>query len=96
MDLPVLYEETGQLMEYCQLLKHPKYAATWTTSYSNEMGRLCQGIGRNTEGTGKRVKGTDTFFFVHYDDIPSDRRKEIVYTSVLCEVRPQKEDPNRT
>ena len=39
MDLPVLYEETVQLMDYCQLLKHPKYTDTWTTSYSNEMGQ---------------------------------------------------------
>ena len=41
MDFPVLYEDTGQLMEYCQLLKHPKYTAIWTTSYYNDMGRLC-------------------------------------------------------
>ena len=44
MDFPVLDEETGQLMEYKQLCKHPKYATTWTTSYSNDMVRLCQGI----------------------------------------------------
>ena len=83
-------------MEHCQLRKHPKYAATWTTSYSNEMGRLFQGIGRNTKGTGKRVEGTDTFFVVHYNDIPAKRRKDITYTLVVCKVHPQKEDPNRT
>ena len=90
MDFPVINEDTAQLMEYRQLRKHPKYAATWTTSYSNETGRLCQGIGKNTEGTGKRVKVTDTFFVIHYHDIPSDRRKEITCTSVVCKVRPQK------
>ena len=52
--------------------------------------------GRNTEVTGQLVEGTDTFFVVHYDDIPSDRRKEITYTLVVCKVRPQKEDHNRT
>ena len=83
-------------MEYREICKHPKYAATRTTSYSNEMGRLCQGIGKNTEGTGKCVKGTYTFFFIHYHDIHANRRKEITYTSVVCEVRPQKEDPNQT
>ena len=31
-----------------------------------------------------------------YNDIPKERRKEITYTSVVCEVRPQKDDPNRT
>ena len=40
--------------------------------------------------------GTDTFFVIHYDEIPADRRKYITYTLVVCEVRPQKEDPNRT
>ena len=70
-------------MEYCKLLKHPKYTAIWTTSYSNEMGHLCQGIGRNTEVTGKRVEGTDTFFVIHYDDTPANIRKDITYTSVV-------------
>ena len=54
------------------------------------MVRLCQGIGKNTEGTEKRVEGTDTFLVIHYYDIPADTRKEITYTSVVCEVRPQK------
>ena len=75
MAFPVLDEETGQLMEYQQLRKHPKYATTWTTSYSNEMGCLCQGIGNNTEGAGKRVEGTDTFFVIHYYEVPANRRK---------------------
>ena len=29
-------------------------------------------------------------------NIPRDRRKEITYTKVVCEVRPQKEDPDMT
>ena len=60
------------------------------------MGRLYQGIGKNTEGTGKRVEGTDTFLVIHYHDIPANRCKEITYTSVVCKVCSQKEDPNRT
>ena len=81
-------------MDYRQLRKHPTYASTWNTSYSNEMGRLRQGIGRNKKGTGQRIEGTDTFFAVYYDDIPAGRRKEITYTLVICKVRPQKEYPN--
>ena len=72
MALQLLDKETGQLMKYRQLRKNPNYAATWTTSYSNEMVRLCQGIGRNTEDTGQRVEGGDTFFVVHYDGIPAN------------------------
>ena len=60
------------------------------------MGRLFRGIGKNTEGPGKRIEGTDALFIVHYHDIPADRRKEVNYTSVVYKVRPQKEDPNRT
>ena len=96
MALPVLDEGTVQLMDYRQLRKNPNYAATWITSYSNDVGRLCQGIGRNMEGTGQLVEGTDTFLVVHYNDIPANRGKEITYTSVVCEVYPQKEDPNCT
>ena len=96
MAFTLLYEEIGQLVEYRQLCKHPNYAATWNMSYSNDMCRLFRGIGKNTEGKGKRVEGTDTFFIIYYHDIPVDILKEITYTSVVCEVRPQKEDPNRT
>ena len=96
MDFPLLDEETGQLMEYRQLHKHPNYAATWTMSCANEMGRLCQGRGRNSEVTRKCVKGTDTFFVVNYNDIPVNIRIEITYTSIICKVCPQKEDPNCT
>ena len=60
------------------------------------MGRLCQGIGRNAEGIGQHVEGTDTFFAVYYNDIPAERLKDITYTSVVCEVRSKKEEPNHT
>ena len=83
-------------MEYQKLRKHPKYAATWTISYSNEVGRLCQVIGKNMEVTVKRVEGTYTFLVIHYHDIPADRSKEITYTLVVQKICPQKEDPNHT
>jgi hypothetical protein len=43
-----------------------------------------------------RVAGTDTFRPIHLHDIPADRHSDVTYTRVVCEVRPQKEDPNRT
>ena len=33
---------------------------------------------------------------MRYTDIPCDRRKEISHVKVVCEVRLQKNDPNRT
>ena len=60
------------------------------------MGRLCQGVGTGKNGKGKIIEGTNTFFTIKFEDIPKDRLNEICYTSVVCEVRPGKKDPNRT
>lgn len=95
--LPVLDKETGHTLEHRQLRRHPKYKHIWDTSYANELGRLCQGVGKGDQGTKKqRVAGTDTFRAIQFDDIPKDRRDQITYTKVVCEVRPEKDDPNRT
>ena len=86
-----------ETLEYQQLRKHPKYQQVWKQSYSNELGRLCQGIGSGTKRPQKqRTQGTATFNIIDYVDIPVDRRSEITFTKVVCEVREQKEDPNRT
>jgi hypothetical protein len=85
------------MLEHRQLRRHPEYKETWDTSYSNELGRLCQGIGTDTaDPTQKRVEGTNTFTPIHYNNIPAERRNDITYTRVVCEIRPQKADPNRT
>ena len=59
------------------------------------MGRLCQVVGKGPNGKGKRIEGTNIFFAIKFDNIPKDRLNEICYTSVVCEVRPGKKDPNR-
>ena len=63
---------------------------------ANELGRLCQGIGIGLDGHDQQTKGTSTFFVTRYEDIPPERCKEITYTTIVCEVRPQKADPHRT
>jgi hypothetical protein len=69
----------------------------WDKSYANELGRLCQGVGTNPDGPSpKRIEGTDTFRVIQYHDIPANRRLDVTYTRVVCEVRPHKQDPNRT
>ena len=60
------------------------------------MGRLCEGVGTGPNGKSKRIEGTNTFFAIKFENIPKDRLNEICYTSVVCEVRPGKKDPNRT
>ena len=80
---------TGELLEYRHLIKRPKYKAEWNYSYGNEVGRLAQGM----KG---RVEGTNTIFFIHKHEIPKDRRKDCTYGKINCNVRPQKEEKNRT
>ena len=84
------------MLEYRQIRKHPAFHKIWNKSYSNKLGRICQGIGTSTRGSVKRAKGTNTFFLIRFEDIPADRRKEITYTKVVCKVRPEKTAPNRT
>jgi uncharacterized protein YaaQ len=86
---PVLDYETGKLLEYRQLLKHPKYSKAWSTSAANEFGRLAQGVGG-------RVKGTNTIFFIKFEEIPLDRRRDVTYINFVCNVRTEKSEPNRT
>ena len=92
----VLDQETGKQLNYGQLRKHPKFQETWNKYFSNEMGRLCQGVGTGNNGIGKIVEGTNIFYFIKFEDIPKDCINKICYTSVVCEVRPEKKDPNRT
>ena len=48
----VIDDDTGQALEYQDLIKNEKYRDTWSTSLANELGRLAQGI--------RDVKGTNT------------------------------------
>ena len=93
---PVIDQDTGKYWKFGQLRRHPTYAEIWYRSFPNEMGRLCSGVGTVLDGKGKRVEGTNTFFVIHFEEIPEDRIKEVCYTSILCAERPGKSDPNRT
>ena len=77
--LVIMDLESGKELKYRELLKHPKLGEIWNGSSSNEFDRL-------TQGKTGRVKGTDTIDFIHYDEIPQDRRKDVTYASfALCE-----------
>jgi hypothetical protein len=87
---------TGNILEHCQLRCDPWYKTTWDTLYANELGHLCQGIGSGKARNSKHVAGTSTFFHINYQDILLHKRKEICHTIIVCEVRPDKDDPNCT
>eukprot|EP00804_Cyclotella_cryptica_P016513 CCRYP_004725-RA/>CCRYP_004725-RA protein AED:0.38 eAED:0.38 QI:0/0/0/1/1/1/2/0/279 len=42
--MPVLDQDTGQLLEHKQLRRHPKHKATWDTSYSNELAAYAKAL----------------------------------------------------
>ena len=92
----VLDHDTGNQLNYGQLINHPKFQKTWNQSFSNEMGRLCQGVGIGKNNLGKRVEGTNTFHAIKFENTSEDKFKEIFYKSVVCEFRPGKKNPNRT
>ncbi len=94
--LSVLDPTTSGMLEHCQLQRAPWCKTMWDTLYSNELGRLCQGIGSGKAPNSKLVAGTNTFFCIDYIDILLHKRKEICHTMVVCQVQPEKDDPNRT
>jgi len=69
--LAVMDHNSGKMMNYHQLRKHPKYNKAWTTSSANEFGRLASGVG------GRCVKGTKTIRFIHQDDVPQKERHHL-------------------
>jgi hypothetical protein len=94
--LLVLNPSTGKFLEHCQLHHDPHYKATWDTSYANELGQLCQGISTSPYPNTKWVADINTFFPIDFHDIPFQKRMEICHTMVVCEVRPEKDDPDCT
>ena len=76
----VLDHDTGKQLNYGQLRNHPRFQETWNKYFSNEMVRLCQGIGTGKNGLGKRVEGNHTFYVIKFEDIPNYWLDEICYT----------------
>jgi hypothetical protein len=89
MASPVLDIETEKLLEYRQLRCDPRFEDTWEKLAANNFGMSAQGVGN-------RVKGTNTIFFIHKNEVPPDRFKDVAYLKFVCNVRPKKADPNRT
>ena len=74
----VLDDDTGNLLEYRHLIKHPKYKDTWSNSFRKEIRRL--------------ATMTETIFFINKTDIPQDRKGDITYGQIVCVYREGKQD----
>ena len=80
----VLDHETGESLEYRQLIKHPKYKDVWSSSYAKELGRLCQGY-KGPDTTKPPVDGTDTFHVIDFADIPDpDHTRITIAGNRIC------------
>jgi hypothetical protein len=82
--------DNRELLEYCHLIANPKTKAVWAHSYRNKLGWLAQGMpGQNT--------GTNTIVFIHRNQVPCNKTKDITYGLITCLIWPEKvEEPNRT
>jgi hypothetical protein len=73
---------TGKQMEYMALMTDPDLQFLWKSGFSNETGRLFQGI--------CNIPGTNTCFFVELKNIPKDR--QITYGKIVCDYKPHKKE----
>ncbi len=78
----VLNDETGDLLKYRHLMKHPKYKDVWTKLFRTEIRRL--------------ATTTETIFFIKKGDIPEDRKKDETYARIVCVFCDGKKDKYRT
>ena len=85
-----IISDTGQALEYRDLIQDPNTRERWANSMCNEIGRLAQG--RKSTG----LKGTNTLKFIPFQEIPQNRRKDITYARIVVDYRPQKAEPHRT
>eukprot|EP00957_Ditylum_brightwellii_P201153 15324289-Ditylum_brightwellii.AAC.1 len=83
----VYNEETGKMEEYRQSIKG-KNKDKRITSFSNELGRLANGVGTRIP------TGTNTIEFIPYSQVPSN--KTVTYGRIVCDIRTQKEETHRT
>jgi hypothetical protein len=77
----VLDDETGNLLEYRHLLKHPKYKEVWSKSFGKKNWHL--------------ATTTKTIAFMEKQQIPQARCKDITYGQIICVYRLEKKDPYR-
>ena len=82
----IINNDTGKSLEFCELVKIDKYPTVWMKIFSDELGRLVQGI------LEKLV--TDTIRFIRRSAVPKERT--VTYGHIYVNYHPQKKDPNCT
>ena len=83
-------KEPNMYRNYRQLLRHPNYTKAWNITAANKFERLAQ------ELKYWRVKGTNTIKFIHKDQVPANRMKDVASDSFSCNYKPNKEEEEWT
>ena len=75
--MPVLDEESGKSLECRQMCNHPIRKEVWKKSYTNELGRMCQGVDKDKNGPKKQqVAGYNTFFVIKREKLQWNRERK--------------------
>ena len=78
-DRAVLDRDMVKLLQYCHIIIQPKYKDNWGYSSGNEVGRLCQGMpGQND--------GTNTVFLLIKIKPPGIEKNDVTYGKIVCNV----------
>ena len=82
----VYHPDTGA-KQSLDLLLTGEYSAIWTTSLTNELDRLAQGIHKQRHRA-TQIKGTNTIVLLKRNDILI--KAKITYANFICNIRPRK------
>ena len=77
-----IFDDNGKKQSLDALL-HGEHATRWTTSLSNELGRLTQG---NNAG----VTAQDAMDFIDFNEVPKEAK--VTYANFVCDYRPLKDE----
>jgi hypothetical protein len=83
-----MHPDTGMIAEY-KALSESSDGHLWKASNTEEIGRMCQGLGPNSS----MPTGTDTLFFIYRHQIP--KNKKPTYVRVVCADQPEKANTKR-
>ena len=82
----VLDTTTGEMLEYCHLIKNPNQVIFKKAS-ANDLGKLAQGVGT------RMYRGINTIFFINPSEM--SKGKKSAYYKLVVSIRPLKEEKNR-
>ncbi len=80
--------DTGEYLNYQQLLRHPKHKELWEKLAANEFSQLAQGVGNRIP----KEEATNTINSISKDKVPKDRKIDVTYGSFSCDYKPNKEE----